>query len=495
MKSIYSMLAVTVIVFSYGCTKQLHKDPIGLLTPDQINLDPKLGTVTSSVTSSYQMLSNTLNLLGEWQWDGGTVTRNDFVLQDIASGDMQKKWNPDGDQAWMDQYSTYSFTAANGGFNGQWSYDFEGISRANLAISYLTDPAVTTKIGIDETLRKRLLGEVYFLRAYYYFELVNNFGDVPLLLKPLKNFSEAYSVAKREKKAVVLEQISKDLAEAKPLMPNTKFSDNTEKWRVSKGAVMAMQAKVALYNKKWADVIAIITELEGLGFYTLNANYFDNFSVAKEFTDNEVIFSYDHQQGKNPRNGNGLCALQGWGFIAPTTNFVNAFEANDPRLLYTADVANQACYKLLGTTDNSNKGNDDAPNNKVFIRMADVLLWKAEAYMESNNLPGAIGIINAIRARARTSPSVAGPLPPAGTLPDRNIAATDKNLVNTWLVSERRVELGFESHRFYDLKRWETAKAVLVAMGKNFQDKNYLYPIPQGEIDKSGGSITQNTGF
>lgn len=495
MKSIYSILAASVIMCSYSCKKQLYKDPIGLLTPDQINTDPKLGTVKSSVVSSYQMLSNTLNLLGEWQWDGGTVTRNDFVLQDIASGDMQKKWNPDGDQAWMDQYSSFSFTAANGGFNGQWSYDFEGISRTNLSISYLTDPAITTKIGIDETLRKKLLGEVYFLRAYYYFELVNNFGDVPLLLKPLKNFDEAYQVAKREKKAVVLEQISKDLAEAKTLLPNTKFSDDAEKWRASKGAVMALQAKVALYGKKWADVIAIVTELEGLNFYHLNANYFDNFSVAKEFADEEVIFSYDHQSGKNPRNGNGLCALQGWGFIAPTPNFISAFEANDPRLLYTADVPNQACYKLLGTTTNANKGNDDAPNNKVFIRMADVLLWKAEAYIESNNLPAAIGIINAIRTRARTSLTVAGVLPPAGTLPDRNIATTDKNLVTTWLVNERRVELGFESHRFYDLKRWETAKTVLAAMGKNFQDKNYLYPIPQGEIDKSGGTITQNTGF
>jgi len=62
-------------------------------------------------------------------------------------------------------------------------------------------------------------------------------------------------------------------------------------------------------------------------------------------------------------------------------------------------------------------------------------------------------------------------------------------------MHERRVELGFESQRFNDLKRWETAKAVLVALNKNFQDHNYLYPIPQGEIDKSGGSITQNPGY
>jgi hypothetical protein len=71
----------------------------------------------------------------------------------------------------------------------------------------------------------------------------------------------------------------------------------------------------------------------------------------------------------------------------------------------------------------------------------------------------------------------------------------DKVQIKSWLVHERRVELGFESQRFADLRRWSTAKAVLTALGKNFQDRNYLYPIPQSEIDKSGGSITQNAGY
>ena len=106
----------------------------------------------------------------------------------------------------------------------------------------------------------------------------------------------------------------------------------TEKWRVSKGAVMAMQAKVALFNEKWADVITIVGEWKRLNYYSLDANYFDNFSIAKEFAENEVIFAYDHQSFTTPRNGNGICALAGWGFIAPTPNFIAAFEPNDPRL-------------------------------------------------------------------------------------------------------------------------------------------------------------------
>ncbi len=487
-------LALIPILSVLSCT-DLHKDPIGLLTPEQINTDPTLNTVTSAVTSSYQMLASTLNLLGEWRWDLGTVFRNDFILLDIASDDMKKKWNPDGDQAWMDQVSSFNFTSSNQAFNGQWSYDYEGISRANQAIAYLTDPAVIAKIGIAPAVKDRLLGEAYFLRAFYYFDLVNNFGDVPLLLAPLKNFEEAYAVAKRETKANVYTQISADLALAKPLLPATRYSDLAEKWRVSRGAVLAMQAKVALYNQRWAEVISVVTELEGLGFYALNANYFDSFDVTKEYAETEVIFAYDHQSGKTPRMGNGLSAPLDWGFIAPTDNFLAEFEANDPRLLYTVNVADKAVYKLLGATNTAYRGNDDAPGNKVYIRFADVLLWKAEAYNETGAYAQAVAIINRIRQRARTSVTATGTLPPAGTLPDRNIASTDKAQIRAWLMHERRVELGFESQRFNDLKRWNVAKQVLTALGKNFQDYNYLYPIPQGEIDKSGGSIKQNPGY
>lgn len=486
--------AATILIISvFSCT-DLHKDPIGLVTPEQISTEPTINTVSFAVTFSYQMLANTLNLLGDWRWDLGIVFRNDFVLHDVASDDMNKKWNPDGDQAWMDQVQSFNFTSSNQAFNGQWSYDYEGISRSNLAISYLTDPAITAKIGIAAALKDRLLGEAYFLRAFYYFDLVNNFGDVPLLLKPLQSFSDVYSAAKRETKANVYAQISSDLTQAKTLLPNSKYSDNAERWRASKGAALAMQAKVALYNQKWPEVISIVTELQGLNFYSLNANYFDNFAVATEPTETEVIFAYDHQSGKTPSKGNGLCAPLDWGFIAPTNNFLSEFELDDPRLLYTVRVADKAVYKLLGATNRSYIGNADAPSNKIYIRLADVLLWKAEAYNETGMYPQAIVIINQIRNRARTSVTASGTLPPVGTLPDR-IVSVDKTQIKAWLIHERRVELGFESQRFNDLKRWGIAKQVLTALGKNFQDFNYLYPIPQGEIDKSGGTITQNPGY
>lgn len=490
MKNIIIILLVAV-TFA-GCSKELDTDAIGLTTLEEVNAAPTLNTVETAVSSSYQLLSNRLNILAEWDWGGGLVFQNDYVLQDIASDDVEKKWNPDGDQPWMDDVNNFTFTSTNGGPNGLWKYNYEGIKRINLAIGLLTKPDIEAITGIATARKNQLLGEAYFLRSFYYFSLVVNFGDVPLILAPVQTYQEAFDVAKRADKNIIWDTIKADLTTAKSLLPNSKFSSATDKWRVSKGAVIALQAKVALYTQKWDDVITLVTELEGLGFYSLNDNYFSSFNT--EFTDNEVIFAYDHKSQQQPANGNGICAPLGWGFFAPTTDLMNAFEANDPRKFYTANVADQNINKMLGSLDGTNKGNDDAPNNRIYIRLADVLLWKAEAYNELGKYPEAITIINQIRERARTSVNAQGNVPPAGTLPDRP-ASTDKTVIKDWLMSERRVELAFEETRMADLKRWGVAKEVMNAKGKNFLDKHNLYPIPQGEIDASAGTLTQNPGY
>jgi hypothetical protein len=490
MKNIAIALLLGLAIAS--CKKQLDTDAIGLTTLEQVNAAPTLNTVETAVSSSYQLLSNRLNILAQWDWGGGLVFQNDYVLQDIASDDVEKKWNPDGDQPWMDDINNFTFTSTNGGPNGLWKYNYEGIKRINLAISLLTKPDIESITGITTARKNQLLGESYFLRSFYYFSLVNNFGDVPLILAPVKTYQEAFDVAKRADKAIVWDTIKANLATAATLLPNSKFSSATEKWRVSKGAAIAMQAKAALYTQQWNDVITYVGELQTLGFYNLNTNYFNSFNT--EFTDDEVIFAYDHKSQQQPANGNGICAPLGWGFFAPSTDLMNAFEANDPRKFYTANVPDQNINKMLGSIDGTNKGNDDAPNNRIYIRLADVLLWKAEAYNETGGYANALTLINNIRQRARNSITAQGGLPPAGTLPDR-AASTDKATIQNWIISERRVELAFEETRMADLKRWGIAKPVMVSKGKNFLDKHYLYPIPQGEIDASAGTLTQNPGY
>jgi hypothetical protein len=492
MKYTYITAIMLSLMSLTSCQDELTTEPVGAKTLEQANTTPTLNSVESSVTSSYDMLSNKLNQLAEWDWTGGLVFQNDIVIDDIASDDMEKKWSPDGDQSWMDDINNYTFTSTNGGPNGLWKYDYEGIKRTNIALNFLLNPDIEKITGISTERKNQLLGEAYFLRSYYYFSLVTNFGDVPLILSPVKTYQEAFDFAVKAPKESVWSQIKKDLELSVSLLPNSKFSSNTEKWRVSKGAAIALLAKTALFNKDWASVNTLVTELEGTSFFSLNANYFDNFS--SEYTDNEVIFSYNHIQQADPRKGNGICAPLGWGFFAPSTDFMNSFEPNDPRKLYTVNVPEQWVNKLLGTTNGANKGNDDAPNNKVFIRYADVLLWKAEALNETGDYSGAISIINQIRTRARNTVTADGSLVPVGTLPNR-AASTDKTTVKNWLISERRAELGFENQRMPDLKRWGIAKQVMTAHGKNFQDKHMLYPIPQSEVDASAGLLKQNTGW
>ena len=493
MKNLFKTGIVLGLLSMASCQDELTQEPIGLTTLEQANSTPTLNTVETAVASSYELLSNRLNILAQWDWAGGLVFQNDYIMQDIASDDMEKKWNSDGDQAWMDEINNFTFTSTNGGPNGLWKYNYEGIKRLNIAIELLTKADIETITGISTARKNQLLGEAYFLRSNYYFSLVTNFGDVPLILSPVKTYQEAFEVAVRTDKTLVWDQIKSDLTLAKGLLPNSKFSSTTEKWRASKGAVISLQAKAALYTQKWSEVVTMVDELASLG-YSLNANYFDNFNASKEYAENEVIFSYDHQSNSNPRRGNGICAPLGWGFFAPSTDFLNSFEPNDPRKFYTVDVANQNINKMLGSVNGANKGNDDASTNKVYMRYADALLWKAEALNETGNYSGAIAIINQIRARARTSVTATGGTAPVGTLIDRP-ASTDKATVKGWLISERRAELGFENQRMMDLKRWGIAKAVMTAHGKNFQDKHILYPIPQSEIDASAGTLTQNSGY
>jgi hypothetical protein len=485
----YLKIGIVLGAFIFaGCEDELTQEPIGLITKDQADTTPTITTMETAVRSSYDLLSNRLNILGNWNWEGGLVIQNDYILQDIASDDMDKKWVMDGDQPWIDDINNFNFTSENGGPNGLWKYNYEGIKRLNIAIEHLTNPEIETITGITTERKEQLLGEAYFLRSYYYFSLVTNFGDVPLILAPVKSYQEAFEVAYRVDKNLVWEQIKNDLTLSKDLLPDTKYSSDTEKWRASKGAAIALLAKSELYTENWNAVPGLVDQLAPLGF-GLNSNYFDSFST--EFTDNEVIFAFDHQTNATPRRGNGLTALLGWGFFAPTTDFLNAFEPNDPRKLYTVDVANQNVNKLLGSLNGANKGNDDAPNNKIYIRYADALLWKAEALNETGDQAGAIAIINEIRQRARNGVDANGNPVAAGTLPDRP-ASNDPAVVKEWLIHERRVELGFENQRFLDLKRWGIAQEVLQAHGKNFQPKHMLYPIPQSEIDASAGTLTQN---
>ena len=140
MKNLFKTSILLGLLSLASCQDELTQDPIGLTTLEQANTTPTLNTLEKSVSSSYQLLSNRLNILAEWDWGGGLVFQNDYIMQDIASDDMEKKWSSDGDQPWIDEINNFTFTSTNGGPNGLWKYDYEGIKRINAAIITAPSP-------------------------------------------------------------------------------------------------------------------------------------------------------------------------------------------------------------------------------------------------------------------------------------------------------------------------------------------------------------------
>src|SRR5690606_13190762 len=105
-----SITAACALALFSSCEKYLERPPIGQINEEMVTGEPTVATVSAMTDATYLPLSSTLNILGNWDWDNGLVVRNDFVIEDIAAGDMLKKWAPDGDQAWMDQVASFNFT-------------------------------------------------------------------------------------------------------------------------------------------------------------------------------------------------------------------------------------------------------------------------------------------------------------------------------------------------------------------------------------------------
>src|SRR4051812_25497166 len=108
MKKYCKIALLAAVIALTGCDDELDKTPVGVITLEQADTTPTLNSIENTVRSSYDMLSNRLNILATWNWDGGLVFQNDYIMQDVASDDMLKKWNPDGDQPWIDNINNFT---------------------------------------------------------------------------------------------------------------------------------------------------------------------------------------------------------------------------------------------------------------------------------------------------------------------------------------------------------------------------------------------------
>ncbi|WPP49186.1 RagB/SusD family nutrient uptake outer membrane protein [Catalinimonas niigatensis] len=499
MKYISYTLCTFLCWMIVGCEDILEKEPLALISTTNAYITE--ADATRAVTAAYHPLMANNWCCGAW----GNSGFMHWVLGNVASDDTEKGGESGSDQLYAQQVSLFNIPSDNDATRFAWSSQYIGIRRANLVLDNVPD------IEMDADLKARYLAEAKFLRAWYYSNLVKTFGDVPLVLT---TELEAYDLT-RAPKQEVYNQIIQDLQEAMAVLPAE--YDDAERGRATRGAAQAYLGKVYLYLNDFPMAEEMFGQVINSGTYSLDPDYYGMFLREGENSPEHIFqVQFHNDQGAQPANNQlntvfASRARNGWGFNLPTQDFVDAFEEGDPRLNHTVyktgDVMPDGLIANVGnsTTGYLNKkyyvpeyervggalqpGRDD-----IYMRLGKVMLWYAEAANENGNTQEALDALNQIRERAREgNPDV---------LPD--ITETDQDALRELIWHEQRVEFGQEFERFYELVRQGRAGEVMrgyaekynTAKGSGYTDGvNEIFPIPQAEINLSGGVLSQNQGY
>lgn len=461
-----------------GCSNLLDKEPLGVESSSNF-----LKTESQAILATTAVYDATA-----WRFSQEIF---EWFLGDIVSDDAEKGGENAADWAELQQLKDFRANAANSISFGRWSELYQGIYRANVVIERV--PA----INMDAKLRARLVGEAKFLRAFFYFQLVKTFGGVPLITRPLN--PDEYCQARSPIQAVWT-QIETDLKEAAEALPEKSAYPASDMGRATKGAANSLLAKAYIFQSKWAEALAASATVIQSGEYDLEPNYANIFKAAHE-NGIESIFEIQHiqiatsdygdlnegQETSIYQGSRNATYFTGWGFNLPTQDFVDEFESNDPRLKATVIFNNDILYEGTPAQQKADNGASttgyaarkylyeyqpivpdvsNSPANWRSIRFADVLLFHAEAANETGNTAASLESLNRVRKR------VSMPV----------VTTTNKEELRSAIFHERRVELGLEGHRFFDLVRQGRAAAVL---GKNgfVAGKHEYFPIPQLELD------------
>ena len=433
----------------------------------------------------------------------------------IRSDDADKGSTPTDGVPNASDMDNFPVPPSNSYCNGLWLGYYGLINKCNSTIKEVN---TNTNIVASDAIKLQTIGEARFLRAYGYFMLVRFFGRVPLIDSLFSNPSAQNNVP-QSSAAQIYSFIEGDLTYAVANLPpswDAKFVG-----RVTKGAANGLLAKVYLTQKKWTEAMNAASAVMTSGQYDLSTPYDKIFREEGENT-KESVFEVQATASPNIQTANGLQYAQimgirgtgvwdlGWGWNTPTTFLEAEYETGDPRknrtILYTSNAT--TTYQTIYGENIPTGLPNPRYNNKVYsnpamrasighrfgywmnlraLRYADVVLMFAEAANEvggAANITAARNALNSVRLRARAGNS--------SVLPDRT--ATDQATLRNDIWHERRVELAMEHDRFFDIVRWGISGAAMLAGGKpNFnQNRDIRLPIPQTQIDISGGVLTQN---
>jgi len=491
MKSTKILGIILSALVLFGCSEDfLNKTKLGALTTESFFVAE--GDANQAVIAAYSDLKDY-----RYTW---TI----WAFGDVLSDDATYSGSDDDVQAYA-LMESYNYPADNGRVLGRYQILYRGINKANQAIDGISK--------MDESLfhtfnKNRLLGEALFLRAYYYHELVRAYGDVPLMTKTP---TIADKTLARTPASEVYAQIEADLIEAAGYLPKVNEIVKTkEAGRITRGAANAMLSRVYLYEKKYAECKAASLEVFKDG-YELMPNYADVFTLAGEHC-SESILEIDHynsstQSGATTNNGNFHVLMMlpygttyGYGIDQPRQSLADAFDAagdvvrKEATLLTPADLQawespadfaklarnrtgyyNQKYYLKPAERSTQIRNN---PVNIRLIRLSEVYLNYAEACVKGSPVDNTTAreYLNKVRTRAKITP---------------DNTSTGDALFDV-IINERRLELAMEGHRFWDMIRTGKAATAFASKGTFNPATDGLLPIPQAEIDNSGGIITQN---
>ncbi|RFM33727.1 RagB/SusD family nutrient uptake outer membrane protein [Chitinophaga silvisoli] len=468
----------------FACNKELDVDKKGSYTT--ANYWRNESDAVDGITGIY-------NILLEEDFTGF----GEFVY-DNCSDDQYRA----GDHPELADLEAFTYDASNAAVKAPWKWKYEMLNRSNSALLYI--PAIT---NISADVKNRCLGEAHFFRAFAYWRLALIYGDVPMIMEEdIKNGT--YNKAKSTIDEVHA-QIEADLKAAAILLPES--YDASQAGRVSKGAAWGLLAKLYLYENDFANTILYGDSVITNANYALQSTYAANFTPATS-NNSEMLLNVQTLDGWGysdfityhaPR------AWGGWDFFEPVQGLLDEFEDGDPRkdvcIMKPGDVINigtgTATYtaSLSSTGYHYNKfcawistGGLNYSFKYPLMRTSDIYLCVAEAKIRQTGAGAGDAEINALRSRVGLTPV--------------------SNAGMTALMHERRVELCGENERHQDLMRWDkagiidittiynkpklTSSGAVIQAARTFtRPKNYYFPLPQSEIDKSNGVLVQNSNY
>ena len=505
---IIKLLSISILLSLAAC----KKDFLGQTDPNAVTIDnffKSENDVLLAVNGAYQSLRSS-NTMGESS-QLFTDERSDDAGRDDNQSNAGEPF----------QFNDFSILPSNSYLKSHWLALYEAISRTNVILTKMEKVTF-----LQEGSKARYEGEAKFIRALMYFELVRKWGPVPLVTKPLSTLDEVNENTFRVPEAEVYDQIVADLkAGLDSDLPD--FQTASGVGRTSKAAINAYLGKVyltmatTLPDNKAENLQQANTYL--LAAYNMRTfgslveiPYTDVFDVAKETSNKEAIFQIAYIQGDLDFSSRIAANNQAKGETINSQNvatdigakamldLVKDYEVNDPRKAFSVKFGNHAqvqhwfITKYRDRSDAAGK-NGYGGNDWILMRYADVILMLAEVNHLMGNEGEAIRYLDMVRARAG--------------LPLYAVARTDANYNSKYptlklaILHERRVELAFEHHRWFDLLRaFNPTELVAFFKAKsqadygnaklsNISTKDRYFPIPFDEVKLDPVKMYQNPGY